>query len=336
MRVRVLHSLLYTMLAVAPAAAQARPAADPGLARLRTELESYAKIADGMLGVGVIHLESGRELFLNGGEAFPMASTYKVPIAVQLLTRVDRGEVRLDSMVTLRPRDLHPGSGTISNLLDDPGVSLSLRNLLELMLLISDNSATDLVLSAAGDGAAVNARLAQLGITGISTDRPTIRLIADAIGIPSLPPESEWTKAGFMALAEGITPAQSAAARDAFYQDRRDTSTPEGMARLLAKIWRKEALSPAMSDLLVDIMFRCETGGARLKGILPPWTRVAHKTGTLGIGVTNDVGIIELPDGAGHVAVAAFVKQAKGTPEQQERALAMASRAVYDYFTFTR
>jgi beta-lactamase class A len=91
-----------------------------------------------------------------------------------------------------------------------------------------------------------------------------------------------------------------------------------------------------MTDLLLDIMYRCETGQARIKGVLPPWTRVAHKTGTLNLGIANDVGIIDLPDGAGHVVLAAFVKEAQGDAAAQERAIAMAGRAVYDYFTFNR
>jgi len=332
---RLLHALVYTAVLAAPLPAQGRPA-DPGLDRLRAEIESFAAIAKGTIGVGVIHLESGREVFVNGGTAFPMASTYKVPIAVQMLRLVDQGKLRLDEMVTLKPSDLHPGSGSISNLLDDPGVSLSYRNLLELMMLISDNSATDLNLKAAGGGAAVNARLAELGVRGISVDRPTILLIADAIGVKNLPPESEWTRQGFGAMARALSPADQAAAREAFYRDPRDTSTPEGMARLLAKIWRKETLSPAMTDLLLDIMYRCETGQDRIKGVLPPWTRVAHKTGTLNLGVANDVGIIDLPDGAGHLVVAAFVKEAQGDVAAQERAIAMAARAAYDYFTFNR
>src|SRR5207253_5771493 len=98
----------------------------------------------GKVGVGIIHLETGRELFVNRDEAFPMASTYKVPIAVQLLTLVDSGRLRFDSMVTLRPSDLHPGSGTISNLLDDPGVALSVRTLMEQLRLISDTLAIEI------------------------------------------------------------------------------------------------------------------------------------------------------------------------------------------------
>jgi beta-lactamase class A len=284
--------------------------------------------------VGIIHIESGRELFVNGAEPFPMASTFKVPIAVELLTRVQNGTVRLDSMITMKPSDLHPGSGTLTGLFNDPGVALSVHNLLELMLLISDNSATDMVMKVAGGAPAVNARLSALGIAGISVDRPTIQLIADVVGVRNLGPESSWSIARFDSLRGIVTPAESQAARSAFYQDRRDTSTPEGMARLLAKVARGEALDAARTAQLLDIMLRCETGAARLKGLLPPDVPVRHKTGSLGVGVANDVGIIELPDGAGRVVVAVFVKESTRDVAAQERAIAQVARAAYDYFAF--
>jgi beta-lactamase class A len=309
-------------------------AANPDLRRLEQELAHVATFSGGKLGVGIIHLESGRELFFNRDEPFPMASTYKVPIAVQLLSLADAGRLRLDSMVALRPADLHPGSGTITNLLDDPGVALSLRNLLELMLLISDNSATDIVLRTAGHGSAVNARLRSLGVSGISVDRPTVRLIADAIGISNLPQESELTIQRFRELARAIPESAQKVAATQFYRDRRDTSTPEGMTRLLAKIWRGEALSRPNTDLLLDIMRRCETGENRIKGLLPSDVVVMHKTGTLNLGVANDVGIITLPNNAGHVALSVFVKESTLDIAAQERTIAHVARAVYDYFLF--
>lgn len=316
--------------------AQQRPASnDPGLSRLETEIARLATISGGKVGVAAIHLETGREVVLNRGEPFPMASTYKVPIAVQLLTRVDSGHFKLDSMITIRPSDLHPGSGTLTQLFDDPGVSLSVRNLLELMLLISDNSATDIMLRTAGGGAAVNARSRALGITGVSVDRPTLNLIADAIGVKNLPPENQLTPRSFGALARAVSADAQRAAAESFYKDTRDTSTPEGMARLLETIWRGKALSKTNTDLLLDIMRRCETGPNRIKGFLPPDVVVRHKTGTLGIGVANDVGIIELPNNAGNVALAVFVKESNRSSEQQERAIAQISRAIYDYFLFS-
>lgn len=329
----MLRHALYAFLFAAPLAAQSR---DPGLARLETELTRLSTIAGGKVGIGIHHLETGRELYLNADEPFPMASTFKVPVAYQLFSLVDQGKVRLDSMITVQPQDLHPGSGTLSNLFDDPGVVLSLRNLTELMLLISDNSATDMVLRTAGGGTAVNARLGQVGVSGISVDRPTIVLIADAIGVRDLGPESSWSRQRFGELARSVTDADRNAAKETFLKDRRDTATPRGMTALLTKIYRKDGLSPASSDLLLDIMYRCETGPARIKGLLPPSLRVAHKTGTLNLGITNDVGIIDLPDGAGHVVLSVFVKEATGNAEAQERQIAQVARAVYDYFVFNR
>ena len=191
------------------------------------------------------------------------------------------------------------------------------------------------MLRTAGGGAAVNARSRALGITDVSVDRPTVNLIADAIGVKNLPPENELTPQAFGALARGVSADAQKAAAEAFYRDRRDTSTPDGMARLLEKIWRGQALSKANTELLLDIMRRCETGPNRIKGFLPPDVVVRHKTGTLGIGVANDVGIIELPNNAGNVALAVFVKESTRPAEQQERAIAQISRAVYDYFLFS-
>ncbi len=151
--------------------------------RLPRELQRLSGIAGGMVGVAAVHLETGREVFINGDEPFPMASTYKVPIATRLLRLVDDGELTLNKMISIEPGDLHPGSGTLSALFDDPGVELSLRNLLELMLLISDNSATDMVLREAGGGVQVTAHMGAIGVEGVRVDRPTLHLIANFSGV---------------------------------------------------------------------------------------------------------------------------------------------------------
>jgi beta-lactamase class A len=324
------------LLGAPPTAAQvpvraeaARP--DPGLQRLERELARLATIAGGTVGVSVRHLETGREVHLNRGSAFPMASAFKLPVAVQLLTRVDRRELRLDSMITIQPGDLHPGSGTLTELFDDPGVVLSVRNLLELMLLISDNSATDLVLRVAGGPARVTERMRALGVEGVRVDRPTVRLIADWVGVrlatDDVSPD-QWRE-----LARATSDSSRRVAGEAFDVDPRDTSTPEGMANLLTKVWRGEALSRESTTLLLDVLRRVSTGADRLKGLLPPGTVVRHKTGTIG-GTTNDVGIIELPDGAGNVAIAVYVKGSTKEVPVRERAIAQIARAVYDYFLF--
>ncbi len=105
------------------------------------------------------------------------------------------------------------------------------------------------------------------------------------------------------------------------------------MLTLLTKLWKGELLSAEHTAALLDIMYRCETGAGRIKGMLPIGTKVAHKTGTYP-GTVNDVGIIDLPDGT-HVAVALYLKQSnKIEGKALEDAIAQSARAVYDFFLF--
>lgn len=316
-----------------PSSTGLHSAGDPALQRLEREITRLSKVSGGVVGVTAIHLETGRRVSMNGTDRFPMASTFKVPIAVQLLTRIDKGEVKLDQMIEIKQSDLHPGSGTLADLFNKGGLALSVRNLMELMLLISDNSATDVLLRTAGGAEAVTARMRALGIEGINVNRSTAQLIADWVGVPNLPPEDQW-KPGLLQLAFAtVKPEDQKAAAKKFDADPRDTSTPDGMAALLERIYRKDMLSSQSADLLLDIMQRCRTGEARLKGLLPQGTEIAHKTGTIG-GSTNDVGVITLPDNAGHVAVAVFVKSSEKDVAARERAIAEIARAVHDFFLF--
>ena len=127
--------------------------------------------------------------------------------------------------------------------------------------------------------------------------------------------------------------AEAKAAAAAFDQDPRDTATPDAMVELLAKIHHKSLHKPETAELLLDIMRRCQTGEHRLKGLLPEGAIVAHKTGTIG-GTTNDVGIITLPQGAGHVAISVLVKESTKPVADRERVIAQISRAVHDFFLF--
>jgi beta-lactamase class A len=310
-----------------------RPASDPALQRIEREIGRLAKLSGGVVGATAIHLETGRRVSLNGTDRFPMASTFKVPIAVQLLTRIDKGELKLDQMIEVKQSDLHPGSGTIGDLFNKGGLSLSVRNLMELMLLISDNSATDILLREAGGGEAVTARMRALGIEGINVNRSCARLIADWVGVGNLPPEENWTPEMFKLVFSSVKPEEQRAAAKRLETDPRDTSTPDAMAALLERVYRKDMLKPESAELLLDIMRRCRTGEARLRGILPEGTEIAHKTGTIGAS-TNDVGIITLPDGAGHIAIAVFVKASEKELPVRERAIAEIARAVHDFFLF--
>jgi beta-lactamase class A len=142
------------------------PVADVSLQRPEREIARLSSSAGGIVGASAIHVESGRRISVNGDARFPMASVYKVPIAIQLLARVDQGEVKLDQKVELKPSDIRP-NGTIRSLLSKPGLTLSVRNLLELTLLVGDNSAADLLLRLAGGPQAVTARMKALGVIAL-------------------------------------------------------------------------------------------------------------------------------------------------------------------------
>jgi beta-lactamase class A len=113
-----------------------------------------------------------------------------------------------------------------------------------------------------------------------------------------------------------------------FDDDPRDTTTPDSMVLLLAKIAQDQALSPGSTEVIMSAMKRDTTGLNRLRAMLPPEVVVADKTGTIG-GTVNDVGIIELPGSRGRVAIAVYVK--KIGSDQREKVIAQIARCVYDY-----
>ena len=108
---------------------------------------------------------------------------------------------------------------------------------------------------------------------------------------------------------------------------------PRAINALLEKIFRKEILDPASCDHIFKVMAGCQTGESRIRGLLPPDTVVAHKTGTIG-GTINDCGIIVLPGGAGHVALSILSRDTD--PDHAEDAIALIAKTVYDYFLFDR
>jgi beta-lactamase class A len=245
----------------------------------------------------------------------------------------------LDQLVEVTRGDMHPGSGMIAERFNwpgalKPGIALSVRSLLELMLLISDNSATDMCLRLAGGPAAVNACMKRLGITGLSVDRPTAYLIADWAGI-AMDPRKPWSALRFDSLEKILTDEKMKVSSLAFDGDRRDNSTPDAMSELLLKLYTQPILKPESKMLMLDIMRRCETGLTRLKGALPPETEVLHKTGTIGM-TTNDVGIVTLPGTAGHLVISVFVKSSEKPIADRERAIAEVARVLHDYFLLNR
>jgi beta-lactamase class A len=264
------------------------------LAAEPASLQAIAAPAGGAVGFAALDLASGRTLGLNERQVFPTQSVFKFPIAIEVLRQVDARKLALDRAVTL---DRSDARGGVANAFAVPGRA-TIRQLLDAMVVRSDNVACDKLLALVGGPRAVDARMRALGIDGIA-----IR---------------------FSELEMGSGKGDNSA-------------TPAAMVALLAKLARGQlGLSPGAAKLLDELLLNVATGPRRIKGGLPPGTPVAHKTGTSGTrdgktDATNDVGLVTLPNG-NRVAVAVFVSASPADEATRERTIAGLARVAYDTF----
>ena len=304
--------------------------AAPSAALVEAEIARLAAPAKGVVGVAAWRLDgNGPRVSVNANQPFPMASTFKVAVAGAVLAKVDRGELSLGRMVTIDP-GLHVESEVIADRFIHPGVSLSVHNLIELMLTQSDNTATDVLTQLAGGPAAVTAWVHSQGVEGLRVDRDTAGLLRNFFGLPAGPFPSALA-AGLKADPDLVSKGSLANPR--FDDDPRDTTTPRAMAQLLDRIFSGKALRPASTQLIIAAMERNRTGNGRIRGRLPDGTKVADKTGTIGASL-NDVGVITLPGAGGKIVVAIFVKKSAVPFEAREEVIADIARSVYDYYLF--
>ena len=264
---RFVRSFAWLLLFLAqPAWAQDSAA----LQSLEHRLAALATENPGEYGIAALDLMTGATVSFNGQRAFPMASTMKVAVAATYLSQVDAGWRGLDDSIG----------------------GVTARELMDQMLVHSNNRSTDQLLAALGGPAVVDGWLRTHGLSGIRVDRNIAQLLSDR--------------------------------RD--LQDVRDSSTPAAMLQLLRLVDSGNALRPESRAVLMDMMRRCATGSNRIRGILPPGVTVEHKTGTLN-GYTGDVGFLTLEDGR-RIAVVFFARGGSNRPA----VIATAARAIYDTF----
>ena len=310
------------LLPLAPAIAREPASSEAGLSE---RLSAIGTVPIGRVGIATIDLTTGRETGFNATAAFPMASTVKVAVAVMYLAEVDAGRRSLDKMIAL-DEALRSGSDGIGQDLPYAGVNLSAANLIHLMLTLSDNTATDVLINDLGGTARVQAWLVAHSVDGLRIDRNIARLVLDNLGLPMLPGK---TAAQTLWASDPLPEAARAVAVVQFDRDPRDSATPAGMANFLARIDRGEFLKPSSQKFLIDTMIKCKTGPDRIKGLLPEGTIVAHKTGTLS-GLSDDVGIVTLPNGH-KFAIALFTMGIAEGPVRA-RIIAEAARTAFDFY----
>jgi beta-lactamase class A len=214
------------------------------------------------------------------------------------------GKFSLEDQVTLKESDKRPGTGIIRSL--DPGAILTTKDLLTLMIIVSDNTATDLLYAKVGGLEPVN-QLAQS--YGLKNTRAVFNAEA-------------WFK------AIGAAPS-----RDQFHREGKTPfglSSPHDIGKLLEMIERGQAVDKKSSDLMLQ-MLRGQVYSSRLPKYVAGF-RVAHKTGDFLPYVANDVGILESP--SRNIVVSVFTAHHYGTGAYLEDAIARVAEQVADYFSY--
>jgi beta-lactamase class A len=242
--------------------------------------------ADGRLGVAVLDTGSGKMLRHRAGERFALCSTFKLLLAAAVLQRIDAGTETPDRMVAYAKNELVTYSPVTAQ-----HDALSIRALLDAILLVSDNTAANLLLKTIGGPAGWTAFARSLGDTVSRLDRYETALNSAEPGDP------------------------------------RDTTTPDAMLQNLKLMLLGAVLTPASRRILLDTMAASITGAKRLKAGLPGDWRIADKTGSGEHGTRNDIGIV-FPPGRAPLLVCAYFTGSTRPDAEKEAVLAGVGRLV--------
>jgi beta-lactamase class A len=238
--------------------------------------------AHGRLGACAIDLRHERRIGQRQSERFPMASTFKLPLVMAVLSRADGGIERLDRKVAFAAHQIIAYSPVVAR--QPHGGSLTVAELCGAAIQHSDNTAANLLLAAIGGPTAVTAYLRGIG-------DPTSRLDRNE---PAL---------------NRSTPG-----------DLRDTTTPFAMARVLQRLVAEPVLSPSSKAQLFAWMRTATTGLARIRAGVPKGWTVGDKTGTTDT-AGNDIAVLWPRSGA-PIVLAVYVADVAASDSERDAAIA--------------
>jgi len=292
--------------------------------RLERELVELVRSFPAKVGVGFKDLKTGAEYYINGRERFLTASVFKVFVLVELYNQVIKGELDLGRRYRISEGVKVLGSGILKEL--DEGLQPTLRDLAKLMMILSDNTATDIIMELLGRERISRTVREVLGLRETRVCLTTREILLDIAGAD----DWETAKKNFeeMKINKG--------GRWETDLEHNDVTTPEEMVRTLELLYRGEVLTPEACREILEIMKACQTGEARIKRYLPHGVKVAHKTGTMP-GVVNDAGVV-FTDKGDYVLVV-FINGLDYEKLQfvplGEELIAQISKKVYDVYTGT-
>jgi beta-lactamase class A len=254
-------------------------------------------------------LDGGDEVGRGSDTPVVLASVFKVPIALEIACQFESARLVPTERIRVPLKGRTAGGTGLSTLQDE--VELSLRDLAQLMISVSDNAATDIMLARVGRDA-VNERLRGLGLTSTVIEGDCAFLLGrlDA-QLDLTEPERERLARGDEGVFADIDPGRFERCED-LHAESTNRSTPREMARLLELIWTDEAGPPAACAFVRRIMEQ-QVWPHRLRAGFPGSVRTSGKTGTLPF-IRNEAGVVEHPDGRRY---AAAVFTVAATPDLQ-------------------
>jgi beta-lactamase class A len=291
---------------------------------LNDAVKETANDFNGVLGVSVKKLCCDESVNLNSELLFPTASVFKLPVIVEFYRQIEQGKLNFEQQVILRDQDKVPGSGILKEL--EEGMPISYMDLLKLMMIVSDNTATDLIVEKVGFDN-INNTMIELGLPNTRVTKFCREMLFDLVGINDLD-SSEMTIEVFQNAAQSgdYTGSWSLEISD------NNVFTPLEMNTLLELIATNRAAESDSCEAILNIMSKCQTGMYRIPKYLPrKKVFCQRKTGSLP-GIRNDVGIISINESEERYALSCFTRKAEDVYEAEE-IIANISKIVYDFYT---
>ncbi len=247
----------------------------------------YQKNARVPLGFVFKDLQTGQVIHYDGDKPYPTASAYKIYILAELFRKAYAGECSLSDRLPLTEEIKSPGSGILQVI--DGGTSLTLKDYATLMMILSDNTATDILFNFLGrDNIKANV-IDALELKHTKCDWGCRQLLDITLE------KHGRTMDQVMEDNGGVRPSYH---NSIWYQcvtEENDQTAPLEAAKLMELLYRGEWICPEASEGMLNIMKDCRTN-TRIPQNLPEDTVVAHKTGTIDR-LAVDLGIVYAPKG---------------------------------------
>ena len=269
---------------------------------LTLKIENVLKTKNAKVGVAIFKSNEKDTLKINNDFHFPMQSVMKFPIALAVLSEIDKGNLSFEQEIEITPQDLLPKTWSPIKEKFPNGTTLTIEQILNYTISESDNIGCDILLKLIGGTDSVQKFLTANHFSDISIKANEEQMHKD------------WNTQ---------------------YQN---WATPTAINKLLIDTYnnKNQLFSKKSYDFIWDVMRETTTGSNRLKGQLPKNTVVAHKTGTSGINngiaaATNDVGVITLPNGQ-LIFISVFVAESKETSEINEKIISDIAKITWNYY----